>query len=249
MILLISRIILTIFLSYLIFLVWTKNVDLLSWARNKTEGILPIAEDKVPQLLFSLSVDLGLGLVDTKEYTDEEPKTWNKASLQYRLSLLTSTPQWSANTIVGMIFYSADRLYKTESDLPLWITESVNFGEKPGHHRVLHHTVKLGQVNSARPSVTDKMNAALSVNNTPWNAAIYVLAENKSPQWYQLTIKKGNPKLIPKSGSGVQVRNYKLVKVDRPDVSAGYETCWSKIITLKSFLSVYICENLRPISS
>lgn len=223
MMIIISRIILTIFLSYLIFLVWTKNVNLWSWARNKSEGMLPITEDKVPQLLFSVSVDLGLDPIDTKKYTDEEPETWNKARLLYRLSLLTSSSQWSSNTIAGIIFYSADRLYKTESDLPSWISESVNFGEKPNHHRILHHTVELGRVNSAKPTVTDKMNAVLSVNNTPWNAAIYVLAENSPPQWYQLSIKKDDPKLVPKSGSGIQVRNHKLVKVVRPKISAGYE--------------------------
>ena len=44
MILIISRVILSLILLYLIFLVWTKNVDLLIWTKNKIAKLLPINE-------------------------------------------------------------------------------------------------------------------------------------------------------------------------------------------------------------
>ena len=47
--LLISRIILTFLFGYLIFLVWNKNVDIVTWFQNKSKGLLPITEDKVSQ--------------------------------------------------------------------------------------------------------------------------------------------------------------------------------------------------------
>ncbi len=47
--LLISRIVLTLILIYMVFLVWTKNVDLRKWVQNK----MPITEDKVPQAVRS----------------------------------------------------------------------------------------------------------------------------------------------------------------------------------------------------
>lgn len=45
MTLILSRIILTLILFYSIFLVWTKNVDLLLWTKNTITKILPINEE------------------------------------------------------------------------------------------------------------------------------------------------------------------------------------------------------------
>ena len=47
--LLISRIILTLIFSYLVFMVWTKNVDIGIWIQNKTKSILPITENDESQ--------------------------------------------------------------------------------------------------------------------------------------------------------------------------------------------------------
>ncbi len=205
------------------FLVWTKNVDMLSWGKNKAENLLPITSDQKEQVNFSVSADYGLDPVDFKEYVDEEPKSWSKVRLRYRLATLVTTTQWSPNTIVGVIFYSADRLYKTESDIPQWISDAVQLGEKPVHHRLLHHPTSIGEVNSAQSTTTNWMGADISINHSPWNAAVYVLPEDSPAQWFQLTIKHGEPKLEPKPGQGVQVRSHKLKPVKRPMVSAGYE--------------------------
>lgn len=221
--LLISRIVLTLFLTYLIVLVWTKNVDLPSWVKNKAESLLPITSNQKEQVNFSVSADYGLDPVDFREYLDEEPKSWSKVRLRYRLATLATTTQWSPNTIVGIVFYSADRLYKTESDIPQWISDTVQLGEKPVHHRLMHNSTSIGQVNSAQPTATKWMEAHISINHSPWNAAVYVLPEDSTAQWFQLTIKHGEPKLEPKPGSGVQVSGYKLKPVKRPMVSAGYE--------------------------
>jgi len=122
-----------------------------------------------------------------------------------------------------VLFYSADRLYKTESDIPPLIEKAVTLGEKPIHHRLLHHTVPLGQVDSARATQTQWMEAAISIDHTPWNAAIYVLAKECSPQWYQLSIQKNFPLLTPQPGSGVQVRELALSITQTPFVSAGQD--------------------------
>ncbi len=223
MTLIISRLVLTLIFCYLIFLVWTKEVDIFSWLHKKAENILPIAAPQSQKLLFNLSAEFGLDPVEVKEYKDEEPKVWRKARLMFRFSALAITTRWSENTVLGIVFYSADRLHKTESDLPKWVFKDINFGEKPPHHRVLHHTVGLRQINSASPTITKWTNAYLSVDHSPWKAAVYLLEENEQPQWFQLTIEKGNPMLEPKPGQGVQVRNHKLSRVTHPMVSAGYE--------------------------
>ena len=225
--LLINRIvitlILTVFFSWSIFLVWTKNVDLLSWGKNKAENLLPITSNQREQINFSVSVDCYIGPVDFREYIDEEPKSWSRVRLGYRLAILTTTTQWSSNTIVGVVFYSADRLYSTESDIPQWISDAVQRSEKPVHHRLLHHSTSIGQINSAKRTATKWMEAYISINHSPWNAAVYVLPENSPAQWFQFTIKRGEPKLEPKSGQGVQSHGDKLKPVKRPMVSAGYE--------------------------
>lgn len=172
---------------------------------------------------FSVTAEFGLDPIDSRKYIDEEPAIWNKARLIYRLSTLTTSIQWSNNTIIGIVFFSGDRLYTTESNIPKWVSDAVKFGTKPKHHRLLHHSINIGQVNSARPVITKWMEAHISVNHTPWNAAIYVLAENSKAQWFQLTIKKDTPKLTPKPGQGVQIRNYKLDSVTFPIVSAGHQ--------------------------
>jgi hypothetical protein len=41
-------------------------------------------------------------------------------------SLLATTTQWSNNTIVSIILYSGDRLCKTKSEVPEWISEAIN---------------------------------------------------------------------------------------------------------------------------
>jgi hypothetical protein len=168
-------------------------------------------------------VDLGLGPIDTREYTDEKPYTWNKASLQFRLSVLAKDTTWSPNTQVGIVFYSADRLYKTESVLPPLIAKSIIYGEKPDHHRILHHILGSGKVNAVKSLVTEWGSASISINNSPWNAVIYILPENEIPQWYQFSIKKEDPKLEPSPGSGVTIRNFELHKTEKPMVSAGYD--------------------------
>lgn len=47
MTLLISRIILSLFLFYLVYLVWVNNVDLLSWGIKISKEFLPITESEV----------------------------------------------------------------------------------------------------------------------------------------------------------------------------------------------------------
>lgn len=49
MTILISRIIITAILCYIGFLVWTRNINILTWASNKLESYLPITENKTPQ--------------------------------------------------------------------------------------------------------------------------------------------------------------------------------------------------------
>lgn len=46
MTLILSRIILTLFLGWLIYLVWVNNVDLVSWVHKKSKALLPIAESE-----------------------------------------------------------------------------------------------------------------------------------------------------------------------------------------------------------
>ena len=172
---------------------------------------------------FSVSVDCGLDPVESKEYLDEEPKDWNKALLRYRFATLATSTKWSNNTIIGIVFFSADRLYKTESDIPEWIANKITVGEKPVHHRVLHHSINIGQVNSAQPIISKWFQAHISINHTPWDAAVYVLPEDAKAQWFQFTIKNGEPSLEPQSGQGVQVRGFKLKPTKKPLVAAKYE--------------------------
>jgi len=47
MTLLVSRIVLTLFLGWLTYLVWVNNVDLLSWAQKKSKDLLPITDSEV----------------------------------------------------------------------------------------------------------------------------------------------------------------------------------------------------------
>lgn len=205
------------------FLVWTKNVDLLAWGKNKAESLLPISSSKNQGIGFSLSASYGLDPIDTRENYSEEPKKWSKVRLRYRLAALATTTQWSTKTVIGVVFYSADRLYKVESEIPKWISDDINLGEKPNHHRLLHHSTNIGEVNSAQPTVTKWMEADISINHTPWNAAVYVLSENSEAQWFQITIKKGEPMLEPKPGQGVQVSSLKLETTNKPTVTAGHE--------------------------
>jgi len=59
MILLISRIILTLILIYTFFLVWTKDVNLISWVKNKITKSMPINEQYISNEKFSgLIIDL-----------------------------------------------------------------------------------------------------------------------------------------------------------------------------------------------
>ena len=44
MTLILSRIVLTLFLGWLIYLVWVNNVDLVSWMHKKSKELLPITE-------------------------------------------------------------------------------------------------------------------------------------------------------------------------------------------------------------
>jgi len=204
-------------------LVWTKNVDLLPWGKNKAEGLLPISSSKNQEINFSLSASYGLDPIDTRDNYSEEPKKWSKVRLRYRLAALATTTQWSSKTVIGVIYYSADRLYKIESDIPKWISDAISLGEKTNHHRLLHHSTSIGEVNSAQPAVTKWMEADISINHSPWNAAVYVLSENTKAQWFQITIKKGEPMLEPKPGQGVQSSSLKLETTKKPIVSAGHD--------------------------
>jgi hypothetical protein len=88
---------------------------------------------------------------------------------------------------------------------------------------VVHSAIKMGQVNSAKPTSTDWMFVNVSIDHAPWNAAVYVLAKNSAPQWFQLKISKGSPQLRPLPGNPLQVSGYRLDKVNVPTVSAGHE--------------------------
>jgi hypothetical protein len=50
--LIISRLILTIILTYVFFLVWTKDVDLISFGKEKVENLLPINKGNTHHLQF-----------------------------------------------------------------------------------------------------------------------------------------------------------------------------------------------------
>lgn len=217
-----STIVLALIFGFLVYVIWTRNIDPGSWLMKKVERVLevPPAED---QPIFSVTADLRLGPIDTSEHAGEEPKTWSKVRLSYRLSIRTETARWSRSSTVGVVYYSGDGLYDTESELPTWAADSLELGEKPPHHRLLHQSREPGQINSAQRTSIGWMEAHISVTHTPWIAAIYVLPEDKPPQWFQLTIERGVPNLEPGSDSGVQVRGYRLVPTTNPRVSAGYD--------------------------
>lgn len=224
MTLIISRIVLTLILLYILSIVWKRDVDIFYWIEKKVENTLPIKENIKPKLSFSVSAEFGLDPIDKREFKNEEPFIWRKSRLMYRFSILTKSNKWANNTVLGVVFYSADRLYTTESSLPNWIKEQIIFSDKPPHHRILHHTTKIGEINPANPFITEWKYADLSVDNVPWKAAIYLLEANEPPQWFQLVLEKDNPKLVPKFGSGVQVRDFIINKVEKPIISAGYNS-------------------------
>ncbi len=172
------------------------------------------------QTEFTVFIDLGLDPTDEREY-DELPHLWQKARLLYRLFVQSNNYLWADSLIVGMVFYSGDRLYTSESKLPQWILNSIEIDKKPIHHRILHHSTPLQMINPSIPIRTDWLEAYLSINHSPWQASVYVLAKNLPPAWYQLTIAKNNPVLVPQSGQGVQVRELELHKVEKPVVSVG----------------------------
>lgn len=57
--LILSRIILTLFLGWLIYLVWVNNVDLVSWMHTKSKALLPIAENEKSSNTGSTGVHAG----------------------------------------------------------------------------------------------------------------------------------------------------------------------------------------------
>ena len=217
-----GKIVATLILIALAYWVWATDFNLWSPLRRRVGQFMSLFSDD-DRLVFSVSADLGLDPIDTREYASGEPTLWSKAQLLYRLSVRTETARWSGSSIVGIVFYSADRLYNTESELPKWAADSLQFGEKPPHHRLLHHAREFGQIDPSRKTRLEWMQAAISVEHTPWIAAVYVLPENGAPQWFQLTIKHGAPKLEPKPDNPVQVNGYELTPTNKPRVSAGFE--------------------------
>jgi hypothetical protein len=145
---------------------------------------------------------------------------WRKARLGVRLTVESRRPERLSGVALGVVFLSGDRLYATESRLPEWVSSAVRIERKP-HHRVLQRTFDLGNVSPGGGKSTPWWEAWISMDATPWRAAIYVVAERAAPTWFGIEVSKDLTPLTPQPGQGVQVRSLALRRTPEPLVAVG----------------------------
>ena len=172
---------------------------------------------------FEVSIDLGLRPVEERDFPGES-QTWRKAQLMYRITVRLMTPKYVEGVEVGLVFYSGDRLYDTESILPTWLYELVEFGDKGDYHRLLHSNFQIGDVGPSSFGTTDFRFLHVSLDHAPWMAAVYVVGKGLDPQMFQFELPSFGTSLVPKGGDGVQLRGLQLTSCSKPKIAIGYQS-------------------------
>lgn len=212
---LISVVIIVAGLLYLVF----YGLPAIGYKIELPKEILGVPVSK--KVRIEVVTDIIANPIEVRNYPGETPDTWSKISLEFRLAVKPNLTGDRKAASVGIIFLSGDRLYTVESELQDWMSDSISISGKPLHHRILHHSLDIPELTATNFVTTQWHPVTLSTKHSPWMAAVYVLPEDSDPQWFQLNIGKDNPTMIPKSGSGVSVRSWKLTPVKNPIVSAG----------------------------
>lgn len=204
-----------------------KNSTITDSILNQRDGVVTVNNflnvNRVIDISSEIVTDIIANPVENKKYINSEPKLWSKINLGLRLAVRTDLEGNGKQAIIGIIYYSGDRLYTSESDIAQWMRDAIKFEGKPIHHRMLHHSFILPALTATNFVSNDWTNVQLSINHTPWKAAVYLLIEKNPPKWYQLEIRYDKPKMTPKPGSGVSVRSFALNHTDNPSVASGNE--------------------------
>ena len=113
--LLVSRIVLTLFLGWLVYLVWVSNVDLWSWVQKKSKDILPITDSEVSPSIRRQQAEKMAGFLkeakNLRQRLDENPlpirdhNEWVERTSQYLKENLGTAYEVRFSNFSGMTFY------------------------------------------------------------------------------------------------------------------------------------------------
>jgi acetolactate synthase small subunit len=200
----------------------------ISQVRDVVDDALRELQVESAQGELEISIELGLGPVEERDFPGES-QTWRKAQLMYRFTVHLETPKYVEGVELGLVFYSGDRLYDTESNLPAWLNQSIELGDKGDYHRLLHSDFQIGNVGPSSFGTTDWRFLHISLDHAPWMAAVYVVAKGLDPQMFQIELPSFGTSLVPKGGNGVQVRGLQLASCSKPKIAIGHQSLLANV--------------------